>query len=798
VAPTGPGVVRGVVVDETQHPVGGGSVTIRNNATKAFVSGGLIAPDGNFRIDGLLPGNYLVSVRSLGYVPFEKTGVAITPAAATIDLGSITLTRAVVTLGAQTTTAERSETVLSPDRNTYSMKNMPAVAGGTTIDALRATPGVEVDANDNVSLRGNSNVVVQINGRATPLNGDQLATFLKQIPAAQLDRIEVATNPSAKNDPEGTAGIINIVLKQEVDVGLSGGINASVATSGRVNASGNVARQTGPWTLFASVFGFEDHRTMTAFLDRTNLTSATPASLLSTTDAKQHPRAVGSNLKAEYKFTGKDIVAAEGFLFDNRFAADLSGGYQEFNAGDTQVGAYTQAIRRRFSGSSQDVTLNYRHAVSPQLTPFLTELHYSRFGNTSDSRLTALVTQADPGYSGFQSDSTRDYTVNGYPTWVWQTDVTKPVGDVFKFEGGEKSTWRRTENNQTSWRPDTATGAMVEQPSLANNFDYHEDFHALYGVFSEKLKMFTLQEGLRGELTSTDLRILNSLRGADEKRLYGSLFPSGIITWNASQFRSVKLSYSRRISRPFPQNLSPVPFQFDQRNIFVGNPDLQPEYTDAYEVTLQDTHPWGVVQLTPFVRQTNNASRQIRTIDTLGIATTRPANVASVITRGADVNLSLHQGPAQLSIGGSAYRYHSDAGNLGPLYSVTTNVWNARANGNFKLDKVTTAQFFAFYRPATRQEGQQSLAGGFAGMGVRRNFDNGKGSVSLNVQDPFKWQRFGTRLDNGQVIELNRTTFTSRTVSITLSRTFGSDIKFHQRATDVDQAPQQPAGSGPP
>jgi ferric enterobactin receptor len=786
-------------MDETQHPIGGGSITIRRGPAKTFVSGGLIAADGTFRVEGLFPGTYNVSVRSLGYVPFEKADVAITPAAPAIDLGTITLTHAVVTLGAQNTTAEASETVLSPDRNTYSVRNMPAVAGGTTVDALRATPGVEVDANDNVSLRGNSNVVVQINGRPTPLTGDQLATFLKQIPSSALDKIEVATNPSAKNDPEGTAGIINIVLKQDVDVGVSGGVNASVANNGRVNASGNIARQTGPWSLFASVFGFADRRTMTQFLDRTNVTSNTPAALLSTTDAHQRPRNIGSNLKAEYKFTPKDIVAAEGFLFGNRFAADLSGGYQEFNTSDAQVGAYTQTIRRRFTGASRDFTLNYRHATNPQLTPFISEVHYSRFGNTQDSRLTALLTQGDPGYSGFQSDSTHDYTVNAYPTWVWQTDVTRSRGPGFKFEGGEKSTWRRTQNDQTAWRPDTsAGGVMTVVPGLSNDFDYRENFHALYGVLSEKLGAFTLQEGLRGEFTSTRLVVLNPTTPSDETRSYSSAFPSGIITWNASQFRSVKLSYSRRISRPFPQFLSPVPFQFDQRNIFVGNPDIKPEYTNAYEITMQDTHPWGTIQLTPFVRQTNDAVRQIRTVDTLGIATTRPENVADVVTSGAEANLSLRKGGTSLSLGGSAYHYHSDAGILGPLYSVTTNVWNARANGNFKIDRVTTAQFFAFYRPATKQEGSQSLAGGFAGMGVRRTFDGGKGSVSLNVQDPFKWQRFGTRLDNGQVIELNRTTFSSRTVSITLSRTFGSDIKFHQRATDVDQAPQQPAGSGPP
>src|SRR4029077_12719353 len=157
-----------------------------------------------------------------------------------IDVGAIMLNVVAAKLEASHVVADREEVVLAPDRNSYSVKNMTTASGGTAIDVLRNIPLVEVDGSNNVSLRGNANVVVQINGRSTPLKGDQLGAFLAQPPAGTVKNVEVATNPSAKDDPEGTAGIINILLNQEAQLGLSGGLTAGTASTGMVTTNGNV------------------------------------------------------------------------------------------------------------------------------------------------------------------------------------------------------------------------------------------------------------------------------------------------------------------------------------------------------------------------------------------------------------------------------------------------------------------------------------------------------------------------------------------------------------------------------
>ena len=173
-------------------------------------------------------------VRAIGFAPYVRNDIVDHGREADRRTSARSrLTIVAAKLDATQTVAEREEVVLAPDRTSYNVKNMPAASGGTAIDVLRNIPLVEVDGSNNVSLRGNANVVIQINGRSTPLKGDQLGAFLAQLPAGTVKNVEVATNPSAKDDPEGTAGIINIVLNQEAELGLSGGVSAARRRPGR-------------------------------------------------------------------------------------------------------------------------------------------------------------------------------------------------------------------------------------------------------------------------------------------------------------------------------------------------------------------------------------------------------------------------------------------------------------------------------------------------------------------------------------------------------------------------------------
>src|SRR5688572_6698971 len=266
--PPAPGEIRGRVVSESGSPIPNGSVSVRRGADTTFAGGALLRPDGSFIVDGLRPGRYSLRVRSIGFAPLVKGDVTITPQQPVVNLGALTLTRAVTKLEEQVVTAERDDVQLAPERNTYDVKKMATASGGTAVDALRNVPSVEIDMNNQVSLRGNANVVVQINGRNSPLRGEQLGNFLAQLPANVLSRIEVAASPSAKEDPEGTAGIINLVLTEQVQGSRTAGVSAGTNTNGMANVSANAGTQTNKWTLFSSASVMRNPIPITAFSER--------------------------------------------------------------------------------------------------------------------------------------------------------------------------------------------------------------------------------------------------------------------------------------------------------------------------------------------------------------------------------------------------------------------------------------------------------------------------------------------------------------------------------------------------
>src|SRR5687768_3938568 len=233
---SGPGEIRGAVVDTaSKSPVASASVAVWSKADSTLVAGAIVRADGMFRIDGLMPGTYYLKVTMLGYDTHTTSKLTITPAAPRVLAGNIALTRAAIALQQIDVNADRT-LVIAPDRNAYRARDIAPAAVNAT-DVLESVPSVHVDADGKVSLRGNENVVVQINGRPTPIRGAQLASYLKQLPANTIERIEVIPNPSAKQDPEGMAGIVNIVMKQNVDLGRSGGLTLSASNRSEEHTS---------------------------------------------------------------------------------------------------------------------------------------------------------------------------------------------------------------------------------------------------------------------------------------------------------------------------------------------------------------------------------------------------------------------------------------------------------------------------------------------------------------------------------------------------------------------------------
>ena len=234
--PAAPGEVRGSIIEGvSKQPLPSAAVAVRSKKDSSLVSGAMAGPDGKFVVSGLRPGAYYVRVTKIGFGPRTQDFV-IAPDAPRQALAPIALGKVAINLATQEIVAEKAAMTVEADRNAYTAKQV-APAATNASEVLDAVPAVQVDHEGKVSLRGNENVAVQINGRVSPMRGAQLGQFLKTLPSGIVDKIEVIPNPSAKYDPEGMAGIINIILKENVDLGLSGGFNVSGATSGRYNTN---------------------------------------------------------------------------------------------------------------------------------------------------------------------------------------------------------------------------------------------------------------------------------------------------------------------------------------------------------------------------------------------------------------------------------------------------------------------------------------------------------------------------------------------------------------------------------
>jgi len=788
---SGIGEINGTLIDSASaRPIPSGSITVRRDTV--FAGGALPKADGTFQVDGLPPGTYNLRIRALGYAQFIKTGIVISADKPVIALGKLMLHTVATKLAGQEVVAEREQTVIQPDRTSYSAKNMVAASGGTAIDVLRNIPQVEVDGSNKVSLRGNGNVVIQINGRSTPLKGEQLGTFLSQMPANVVKTIEVAANPSAKDDPEGTAGIINIVLNQEAEIGLSGGIGGGTSTTGQLSSYGNVGKQQGKVTAFLSVNLYKDRRQTSGTISRENLILPVPKFVETSLSGRQRPLSGGGNMRSEYKISETDAITFDSYLFGGEYTGSNQSSYADFDITRDQIGAFNQANESRSRNLSQDYDIAFRRQGKPTIPQFTVELEYANNTNTNDINLSGRVIQVDASTPAF-IQTEHDHTIGKYPYFNAKVDYSYPFDPKTKLETGAKYQDRSTTSEFTAAYLDTTSGAFNGNPSRSTSFTYREHIEGGYGLFSRAIGKFQTQAGVRLESAHTqfDLPISNQ----HFTRQYNSAYPSGIVTYNLSDMRSVRTSYSRRVSRPNPYQLSPIEFRQDTRNVFRGNPTLGAEYTDALDFSFQEAHTWGSLQVNPYIRRTNNAVKNIQYVDTNGVSVSTFENLSHNALVGTSLNANYRHGPLTSGLGVSSSYYTSDASNLtvtSSNLSTKAFMWSLNGNGTWKFSNTVDAQGFGFYRPATKTEGGSSIASVNMSFGARYKIWGDQGNISVRVNDPFNMQKFGYRTANGQVIEYSERFFGARAVFLTVSRNFGQALRLRPKS-DSEGNPAGPA-----
>ena len=785
----GGGEIRGIVRDgQSGQPLVGASIAVRSARDSALVTGAVTRADGSFHVEGLRPGSYYLRVSRLGYTTGTVSPVAVTPAAQTADVGVVRLAAGAVALQGITATTERAEVMTAPDRTVVSTRNMPAVTGGNATDVLRNVPGVDVDGDGKVSLRGNQNVAIQINGRPAPLTGDALTNFIKQLPANLVDRVEVVPNPSAKYDPDGMGGILNIVLKQNADLGTSGGLTVGAGTGGKYNASGNLGHQSGPLSLFGS-YGFNrDARTGSWSVFRDQHFDGVPRTLLDQLSENEFGNTSHTvNATGELKLGARNVLASSFMLNRRMAAADGSNGYTLMDAGRAVTGSYSEATEVDMSGLSTDLSLSFKRTVQPQRNELSAEVRFNRSRDETGNEFETIPGATPP--AGLRGDSRSDLD-NLTRQFNAQLDYTRQLGGT-RLETGYKGTFRRLSNDFTL---DSLFGGVPDPGlRLVNDFTYDENVHAGYALLTRQAgSTLSLQGGLRLERATTTFRLANDATAYPNN--YTNLFPSAAATWQPTQKDQLRFSYSKRIQRPQAQFLNPFPFSQDRYSRFMGNPELEPEFTHSYEVSYQRSMPFGSLTLTPFYRHTVNAVRRYQEVDEEGITTSTLANLATANSYGTDANGQLRLGKLSGFVGLNAYRVVTDGSNVQSGLGTSAMSWSARASLNFKLSPSTDVQWFQFYRAPQKMEQGRMGAMQMANVAVKQKLSD-RSSLSLRVMDPFDAMRFRLETTNPGLTQSSLRRFNSRAVYLSYSYNFGQTPRLRAPQPQPDQQPQQdPAG----
>lgn len=782
------GAITGRLVDGASlEPLEAATVSLWRAQDSTLVTGQLADENGAFAFEGLRPGRYFLRLSLVGYSTRRIDNLDLTAAQPRRALGDVRMQEEDIAGAEVTVTGEREAIEVGIDRTTYNVANQAVTAGGTAADVLRTVPAVELDADGNVSLRGSQNVAILINGRPTAVPRQFLAAYLRQLPAGSIEKVEVIPNPSARYEPDGMAGMLNIVLKQNTDAGLSGAVQAGTDTRLGANLGVNLNYGKGRWNTNATYGLRREVRVFGGFTDRDFL-PATPASLYDA-DSRTEDDGDFTNLNqslaasAEYTLAPRQTLGLNGSL---SFGSGVREGTTEATESLPTGGAlrtYTRETDGDNEGRNADASLVYRNTVRPGQHELVAEARYATNRDVSTGTYVQTLGTGTPFLPGLSAFTETDRSRTLRQDVSGQIDYTRPLG-AFKVETGTKVTRRALD----------ATRDAVEVYPLARTaaeaYGYDETIYAGYLTAGRTWGKWAAQLGVRAERAETRLE---SGGATLAETGYSRAYPSAFLTYTLAPGQTLRASYSQRVERPNPRLLNPIlqreSATFGRR----GNPNVSPEYTHAVELAYSGLLPFGLVAVTPYFRRTENAIGFAAETDSTGFTVLTFRNLNQRDSYGADVTYGLRlPNRAQLGLTGSLYRVVSDGVlSTGEAIGVDAVTWTLRANGSYTLRPGTEVSGFVSYTPAQETEQGRQSRRAFSNLALRQQLWGGKGSLTLNAFDPFGLMKFGFETRQGNYFTVTERSPSFRQVGLTLSYSFGQ-----QPARRPQPRPQQPDGQG--
>ena len=609
------------------------------------------------------------------------------------------------------------------------------------------------------------------------------------MPASRIERVEVISNPSAKFDPEGMAGIVNIVLNDDVGLGLSGSVNLSAGQ--RYNGTGGrVAWQKGRLTTFGGLSGTFFHYRYQSSTERRSLLTSPPSAFLWDAANKYNGRYGAFDVSVDYAVIKRSTLY--GTLNASRNANDPYAvtHYALSDSSQAVTSRYDRTDDGSASNNTTSFTLGFQHVV--QAGKNERSIEFMRVGTDGDNHNQGLLLTYVPAGTGDQT--AQQAGASGYHERSLQVDDTHPLGSLGKLELGYRGSERRTTN--ASDLRFFANGVPVATPlSNASDYAHREVFHSGYATVGSTFGRLSLQGGARAEFAHTtfDVRSTGQLFDHD----YRSLFPSANVAWDFGKGRNARLTYSRRIERPAAYYLNPDVPAIDSLNRFVGNPFLGPRYTNSYSLEASWSGSRGSLRVSPYLRETVDNWDVVTQVDATGVATSTYLNASSVRVFGATLTGSLRQTGrlgGTMTLGVS--RENHDASNLSSQFRRDVTGWSASGNATLKTTARLDVQGFLRYAPPRALAQGRASSYTFTSLGARWKF-NENASASLTVADPFKLARFSSVTGDATYAQTSATLSRLRSVSGSFRWTWGKPPEQKQRRQTAEQPQQEAPGQRP-
>jgi outer membrane receptor for ferrienterochelin and colicin len=761
----GDGSITGIVLDSaTNKPVEFATVALMEGTSDKPVNGAVCDEKGRFEIKKITPGKYRVVVSFIGYS--TKTIAVNIPAHNNeINLGSIRIGDTSAILKEVTIEAQKPLIEEKVDRTIYNAENDATAKGGDASDVLKRVPMLTVDMDGNVSLRGNQNIQVLINNKPSTIIASNIADALKQIPADQIKTVEVITSPSARYDAEGSAGIINIITKKNNLEGLTLNIDAGVGLRGsNLGLNGNYRK--GKMGFSLGGWGRANYNTTGESYNETTFPQTGDKQIQS---AKTTNQGMFGNytLGWDYDINTKNFMTASARFGLRAFHRDQNDFlFQQFeNGSSVPFSSSLSDITSKDDAKSVDASLTYTHLYEKQGRELSFQGQYSRNNNNS-----YFLNQLISGNGSSRENDNDSYNQE----MTAQVDFVTPIGTTQIFEIGAKDIVRRV------------TSSVAGGNIASSNLTYDQNVMSTYLSYTLNLNSgYSLKGGSRYEYTTiggTSQRVGESITDIVIPA-YGVIVPSFSASKKFKNGKTIKASYNRRIQRPSIRFLNPNPSLQNNNNFTIGNPYLDPEYTNNYELGYSTFIKGTSLNFTAFARNTNGAIQSLRdTVIFEPISTTEKsirttyANIGSESAYGTSVFASVNIGKLMLNGGGDVYYAVLDNNSPEPQYRASNEGWviSGRLFGSYDLGKGYAAQFFGFGRGRNVQ--LQGYQGNFRmySVGFRKEFNEKRGSVGFGIENFLqKSLKIKSETISPQLVQYNLNTMNNFSVRLTFSYRIG-------------------------